>query len=62
MAEPLENLRSAYQVLERNVVRALRTQRGDSAQLTVQVNETLRFLQAAEQVSTSLYLPSLTPH
>jgi hypothetical protein len=50
MAEPVENLRLAYQVLERNVIQALRTQRGDSAQLTIQVNEVLRFLQATEQV------------
>jgi hypothetical protein len=50
MAEPVENLRLAYQVLERNVIQALRTQCGDSAQLTIQVNEVLCFLQAAEQV------------
>ncbi|KAJ7719975.1 hypothetical protein B0H14DRAFT_3521082 [Mycena olivaceomarginata] len=49
MAEPVENLHLAYQVLERNVIRALQTQPRDSVQLTIQVNEVLRFLQAAEQ-------------
>ncbi|KAJ7681805.1 hypothetical protein B0H14DRAFT_3535515 [Mycena olivaceomarginata] len=49
MAEPLQNLRVAYQILERNVIRALRTQRGDGAQLTIQANEALQLLQAAEQ-------------
>ncbi|KAJ7652876.1 hypothetical protein B0H17DRAFT_1214857, partial [Mycena rosella] len=49
MSEPIENLRVAYQILERNVIRSLRTQRGDSAQLSLQVTEALQFLQAAEQ-------------
>ncbi|KAJ7073444.1 hypothetical protein B0H15DRAFT_740062, partial [Mycena belliarum] len=48
MSEPVENLRIAYHILERNVNRSLRTQRGDSAQLSLQVNEALQFLQAAE--------------
>ncbi|KAJ6493489.1 hypothetical protein DFH09DRAFT_947095 [Mycena vulgaris] len=48
MSEPVQNLRSAYHILERNVIRALRTQRGDSAQLSLQVMEVLRLLQAAE--------------
>jgi hypothetical protein len=51
MSEPVENLRIAYQILERNVIRALRTQRGDSAQLTIQANEALQLLQAAEPAS-----------
>jgi L-alanine-DL-glutamate epimerase-like enolase superfamily enzyme len=49
MTEPAENLRIAYQILERNVIRTLRTQRGDSAQLSLQANEALQLLQAAEQ-------------
>ncbi|KAJ6623735.1 hypothetical protein B0H10DRAFT_2213408 [Mycena sp. CBHHK59/15] len=48
-SEPLQNLRVAYQILERNVIRSLRTQRGDAAQLSIQVTEALQFLQAAEQ-------------
>ncbi|KAF7345496.1 hypothetical protein MVEN_01568100 [Mycena venus] len=49
MSEPVQNIRVAYHILERNVIRALRTQRGDSAQLSLQVGEVLRLLQAAEQ-------------
>ncbi|KAJ7801001.1 hypothetical protein B0H14DRAFT_3490065 [Mycena olivaceomarginata] len=49
MSEPVQNLRIAYQILERNVIRALRTQRGDTTQLTIQANEALQLLQAAEQ-------------
>ncbi|KAF7335893.1 hypothetical protein MSAN_02326300 [Mycena sanguinolenta] len=52
MSEPVQNIRVAYHILERNVIRALRTQRGDSAQLSLQVNEVLRLLQAAEQHRT----------
>ncbi|KAJ7080871.1 hypothetical protein C8R43DRAFT_855749, partial [Mycena crocata] len=49
-AEILNNLRTAYHILTRNVIRTLRTQLGADAQLTLQVNEALQFLQAAEQV------------
>jgi hypothetical protein len=60
MSEQVENLRIAYQILERNVIRALRTQRGDSAQLTIQANEALHLLQAAEPVhSLIMVLTSL---
>ncbi|KAJ7242125.1 hypothetical protein C8J57DRAFT_1084558 [Mycena rebaudengoi] len=58
MSEPLENLRAAYRVLEANVIRTLRTQVGAPTQLGLQVDEALRFLNAAEQVcvcSTVLY-------
>ncbi|KAJ7301061.1 hypothetical protein DFH08DRAFT_979121 [Mycena albidolilacea] len=53
MSEQVENLRIAYQILERNFIRTLRTQRGDSAQLTIQANEALHLLQAAEPHRTS---------
>jgi hypothetical protein len=42
MSEPVQNLRIAYQILERNIIRALRTQRGDTTQLTIQANEALQ--------------------
>ncbi|KAJ7833195.1 hypothetical protein B0H13DRAFT_2370544 [Mycena leptocephala] len=48
MSEPLENLRAAYQILKRNVIRTLRTQRGAVAQLNLQVNEALQFFAAVE--------------
>ncbi|KAJ7165184.1 hypothetical protein C8R46DRAFT_862922, partial [Mycena filopes] len=53
MSEPLHNLRAAYQILERNIICALCTQRGDSTQLSIQVDEALRLLQAAEQHRTA---------
>ncbi|KAJ6531696.1 hypothetical protein B0H10DRAFT_195296 [Mycena sp. CBHHK59/15] len=50
MSEAAQNLCVAYQILDRNVIRArVRTQRGDSARLSNQVSEALRLLQAAEQ-------------
>ncbi|KAJ7016296.1 hypothetical protein C8F04DRAFT_982155 [Mycena alexandri] len=58
MSEPLQNIRTAYHILERNVIRALRTQRGDSTQLTLQVDEALRLLQAAEPVSSLAFPPA----
>jgi hypothetical protein len=48
--EPVQNPRIAYGILERNVIRALRTQRGASEQLTLQVLEAINLLQAAELV------------
>ncbi|KAJ7265822.1 hypothetical protein C8J57DRAFT_1069107, partial [Mycena rebaudengoi] len=46
--EPVQNLRVAYGILERNVIRALRTQRGASDQLSRQALEAISFLQAAQ--------------
>jgi len=51
MSEQLYNLRTAYQVLQDRVIRALRTQLGDVERLGEQRNQTLQFLQAAELVS-----------
>ncbi|KAJ7710327.1 hypothetical protein B0H17DRAFT_1223315 [Mycena rosella] len=48
MSEALGNLREAYQILHRNVIRTLHTQRGADTQLTVQVNEALQFFAAAQ--------------
>ncbi|KAJ7689264.1 hypothetical protein B0H17DRAFT_1202388 [Mycena rosella] len=53
MSEPIQNLRAAYHILERNIIRALRTQRGDATQLSLQVTEALRLLQAAEPHRTA---------
>lgn len=51
MAEVLNNLRTAYHILKRDVILTLRTQLGADTQLTHEVTKVLRFLQAAEQVS-----------
>jgi len=51
MSEQLYNLRTAYQVLQDRVIRALRTQLGDVERLGEQRNQALQFLQAAELVS-----------
>ncbi|KAJ6608778.1 hypothetical protein B0H10DRAFT_514434 [Mycena sp. CBHHK59/15] len=48
MSEPLENLRIAYQILKRNVIRTLRTQRGAETQLNHQITEVLQFSAAAQ--------------
>ncbi|KAK6995657.1 hypothetical protein R3P38DRAFT_2567154 [Favolaschia claudopus] len=53
MSEQLENLRQAYQILKRNVIRTLRTQRGADTQLSYQVNEVLQF-SGAIQIATEL--------
>ncbi|KAJ7256838.1 hypothetical protein B0H12DRAFT_966885, partial [Mycena haematopus] len=50
-SEVLENLRAAYQILKRNVIRTLRTQRGAEAQLNYQVNEALQFFSAADRAT-----------
>ncbi|KAJ7505074.1 hypothetical protein B0H11DRAFT_1980178, partial [Mycena galericulata] len=51
MAEELilNNFRTAYHMLDRNVVRTLRTQAGVDSQLSLQVVEASRFLHAVEQ-------------
>lgn len=51
MAQPLDNLRAAYQALERDVLRSLRTQIGDVARLQEQQHRAISYLQAAEQVN-----------
>ena len=50
---PADNIRSAYHLLEQDVVRALRTQLGDAARLGEQRTHALSLLQAAEPVSLS---------
>ncbi|KAF7329414.1 hypothetical protein MKEN_00203300 [Mycena kentingensis (nom. inval.)] len=49
MADPLNNLRAAYHVLERNVIRTLQTHRGFESELAYQVQEVLQLLSAAER-------------
>ncbi|KAJ7493095.1 hypothetical protein B0H11DRAFT_2228420 [Mycena galericulata] len=49
MSEVLNNLRTAYHILKRDVILTLHTQLGADVQLTHQVTQALRFLQAAEQ-------------
>lgn len=56
MASPLDNLRAAYHVLDRDVHRSLRTQLGDTARLQEQQRHALAFLQAAEQVRQTISL------
>ena len=51
---PVDNIRAAYNVLERNVVRAVRVQIGDRARLQDQKDSALSLLQAAELVSLAL--------
>lgn len=51
MAEPLNNLRTAYHELARRVARALRTQLGDGQRLRSQRDEVLRFVADASVVS-----------
>ena len=46
----LNNLRLAYEELERRVQRALNTQVGDSERLAITQNEVLWYSQAVEQV------------
>ncbi|KAJ7711874.1 hypothetical protein B0H16DRAFT_1744739 [Mycena metata] len=48
--DPLENLRTAYKILKRNVIRTLRTQRGAPIQLNHQVTEVLQFSDALQLV------------
>jgi hypothetical protein len=48
--EQLENLRGAYQILKRNVIRTLRTQRGAEMQLNRQIDEVLHFSAAVQLV------------
>ncbi|KAF7328286.1 hypothetical protein MSAN_02487900 [Mycena sanguinolenta] len=47
-SERLENLRVAYQILKRNVIRTLRTQRGAETQLNQQIDEVLQFSAALQ--------------
>jgi len=54
MADPINNLRAAYRVLEDRVIRSLRTQLGDAVRLGEQRAQAMQFLQAAEQVSLAL--------
>jgi hypothetical protein len=62
MAEPLENLRIAYQILKRNVVRTLRTQRGAETQLRQQVDEALQFLAALQLASDPITIRGSYSH
>ena len=55
---PIDNIRAAYQILERNVVRALQAQLGDDARLEEQHDSALSLLQAAIPVPSSR-LPSV---
>lgn len=48
--DPVNNLRAAYHILERDVQRTLRTQLGDPIQLQNQRHAVLRFMQSAELV------------
>lgn len=61
MSIQLNNLRTAYLVLEDRVRIALRTQLGDAAHLNYQRDEALVFLASAEQVRVlvKLYLSHL---
>ncbi|KAF7308851.1 hypothetical protein MKEN_01085000 [Mycena kentingensis (nom. inval.)] len=45
----LNNLRAAYRVLERNVIRTLQTHRGFESELVYQIQEVLQLLSAAER-------------
>ncbi|KAF7377212.1 hypothetical protein MSAN_00140900 [Mycena sanguinolenta] len=58
-AERLENLRAAYQILKRNVIRTLRTQRGAEAQLNHQSDEVLQFSAALQLEKLALAEQSL---
>lgn len=62
MPNALDNLRIAYQDLERQVTRSLRTQLGDVARLQEQQRHILAFLQAAEMVRVSFYCFSCIPY
>jgi hypothetical protein len=53
MDAQLDNLRAAYKVLEDRVIRALRTQLGDSVRLGEQRSQVLQFLQSASMVTKS---------
>ncbi|KAJ7310755.1 hypothetical protein DFH08DRAFT_655757, partial [Mycena albidolilacea] len=54
--EQLENLRGAYQILKRNVIRTLCTQRGAEMQLNRQIDEVLHFSAAVQLVHLPLSL------
>lgn len=64
MAEQLNNLCAAYQVLENRVRRALNTQVGDAKRLMEQRRHVFLYVEAAEQVSQDSILTSkaLTKH
>ncbi|KAF7321206.1 hypothetical protein HMN09_00209200 [Mycena chlorophos] len=47
--EALDNLRAAYHVLERNVIRALQAHQGAQEELAYQIREVLQLLSAAER-------------
>ncbi|KAJ6479992.1 hypothetical protein C8R47DRAFT_1285349, partial [Mycena vitilis] len=46
--DALQNLRAAYQILKRNVIRTLRTQRGSETQIDAQIHEVHQFFAAVE--------------
>ncbi|KAF7343732.1 hypothetical protein MSAN_01953800 [Mycena sanguinolenta] len=62
MSEPserLENLRAAYQILKRNVIRTLHTQRGAETQLNHQINEHQDIVPPAELATAEQSLTSM---
>jgi hypothetical protein len=60
MSQPLENLRVAFGILKRNVIRTLRTQRGAEMQLNHQIDEVLQFSAATQIVSRFFFFNGAT--
>jgi hypothetical protein len=57
-SEQLENLRGAYQILKRNVIRTLRTQRIVEMQLNRQIDEVFQFSAVVQMVCLFPSVPS----